>query len=146
MSKPRAAKRTKSYAVESDDEEVEEEMFVGRKPRAAKKRTKSYAVESDDEEVEKRAVGRKKSSKVKSNGFEDLDLSKRSTTAKVVAEAILALLPEDATKQHSSAKALVSLIGIILLIKCTMYLRCDICLRLISVGQSVPIGGSRARG
>ena len=68
MSKPRAAKRAKSYAPESDDE-------------------------ADDESV--------------NNLFANLDLRSNSTTPKIVAAALLSLLPKDATKQHSNAKKLV---------------------------------------
>lgn len=66
------------------------------KPRAAK-RTKSYAADSDTEEEEERSAN---------DLLDNLDLGDRSTTPKVVAAALLSLLPKDATKQHSSAKAL----------------------------------------
>jgi hypothetical protein len=75
MPKPRAAKRAKSYAPESDDE-------------------------ADDESV--------------NNLFANLDLNFKSTTPKIVATALLSLLPKDATKQHSSAKKLVRYYYIVL--------------------------------
>ena len=40
--------------------------------------------------------------------FGNLDLSEKSATPKVVAKALLSLLPDDATKHHLSAKKLVS--------------------------------------
>ena len=38
----------------------------------------------------------------------NLDMSDKSITPKIVAKALLSLLPDGATKQHSSAKKLVS--------------------------------------
>ena len=70
MSKPRAAKRKKSYA--SDD--------------------------ADDEEASNSLLG-------------NLDLGNKSVTPKIVANALLSLLPSDATKQHASAKKLVSCVS-----------------------------------
>jgi hypothetical protein len=66
------------------------------KPRAAK-RAKSYAAESDDEANDESV----------NNLLANLDLNSKSTTPKVVAAALLSLLPKDATKQHSDAKKLV---------------------------------------
>lgn len=42
------------------------------------------------------------------NILANLDISDKSITPKIVAKALLSLLPDDATKQHSSAKKLVS--------------------------------------
>ena len=44
------------------------------------------------------------------NILANLDISDKSITPKIVAKALLSLLPDDATKQHSSAKKLVSLL------------------------------------
>eukprot|EP00956_Cyclotella_meneghiniana_P017259 scaffold27914_cov35-Cyclotella_meneghiniana.AAC.1 len=67
MSKPRAAKRAKSYkSPESDDD--------------------------DETTVNNRLV--------------NLDLGEKSNTPKVIANALLSLLPSNATKQHASAKKL----------------------------------------
>lgn len=42
------------------------------------------------------------------NILANLDISDTSITPKILAKALLSLLPDDATKQHSSAKKLVS--------------------------------------
>ena len=68
------------------------------KPRAAK-RKKSYAPDdADDEEASNSLLG-------------NLDLGNKSVTPKIVANALLSLLPSDATKQHASAKKLVSCVS-----------------------------------
>ena len=42
------------------------------------------------------------------NILANLDISDTSITPKILSKALLSLLPDDATKQHSSAKKLVS--------------------------------------
>ena len=68
------------------------------KPRAAK-RAKSYKSPESDNDDETTV----------NNLLANLDLGEKSTTPKVIANALLSLLPSDATKQHASAKKLVSL-------------------------------------
>ena len=63
--------------------------------------------------MSKPAAKRKKSSTGGDSGclnelLADLDLGDNSTKPKDVANALLSLLPNDATKQHASAKKLVS--------------------------------------
>ena len=72
------------------------------KPRAAKLRKLPYNSSESDKENANDAVYRKGN-----DLLGDLDLGDSSTTPKIVAAALLSLLPNNATKQHTGAKALV---------------------------------------
>jgi hypothetical protein len=68
------------------------------KARAAKRKACYKTSESDDEAAFPSA----------NNLLTNLDLEDKSTTPKIIANAILSLLPDDATKQDAGAKTLVS--------------------------------------
>ena len=76
---------------------------MSKQPPRAKRKTSSYA-DSDDDDQKIAAADNKCMNQLLAN----LDLSDKKTTPKVVAKALLSLLPADATKQHSSSKKLVS--------------------------------------
>lgn len=67
---------------------------------AAKRKACYKTSESDDEADAAPCV----------NNLVDLDFENKSTTPKIIANALLSLLPNDATKQDSGAKTLVSVL------------------------------------
>ena len=75
---------------------------MSKQPPRAKRKTSSYADDDDDQKIA--AADNNCMNQLLAN----LDLSDTKTTPKVVAKALLSLLPADATKQHSSSKKLVS--------------------------------------
>ena len=70
-------------------------IIMSKQPAAKRKKT------SEDVTTDEEGSGM-------NNILANLDISDTSITPKILAKALLSLLPDDATKQHSSAKKLVS--------------------------------------
>ena len=73
---------------------------MSKQPPRRKRKTTPYNNNNNDEEDETPSC--------MNQLLANLDLSEKSTTPKVVAKALLSLLPDDATKHSPSAKKLVS--------------------------------------
>jgi len=80
---------------------------MSKQPPRAKRKTSSYADSDDDDQKIAAAADNNCMNQLLAN----LDLSDKKTTPRVVAKALLSLLPEDATKHNPSAKKLVSFIS-----------------------------------
>lgn len=72
---------------------------MSKQPPRAKRKTSSYAEDNAAAEEESCIIN---------TLLTNLDLSQKSTTPKVVAKALLSLLPQNASKHSESAKKLVS--------------------------------------
>ena len=75
---------------------VEKDNNIMPKPRATK-RAKSYNDDESDDEDDTAVVN---------NVLANIDLGEKSTTPKVIANALIDLLPSGATKQHPTSKKL----------------------------------------